>query len=37
MAKKIVFAALAAALYLAMIILIIVFSGGDATFIYEGF
>ena len=28
---------LKAALYLLMILLIIIFSGGDATFIYEGF
>ena len=37
MAKEIITAILTAAFYLIMIILIVIFSGGDATFIYEGF
>jgi len=37
MAKRIVITFLQAALYLIMILLIIIFSGGDATFVYEGF
>ena len=37
MAGRVIRTFLTAALYLVMIILIIIFSGGDATFIYEGF
>ena len=37
MVKKLAYTILTAALYVGMIYLIIIFSGGDATFIYEGF
>ena len=37
MARKMIYTLLTALVYLLMIALIIVFSGGDAAFFYEGF